>query len=489
MINQKPNPLVLADYLICTNCIGESYLKEKIEQSGEQSECSYCGTTGYIITIGELADRVDSAFDKHFVLTSTEPTGFEYAMLSDRESSYYWERHGEPVVFIIMEAANIEEEPAEHIRQVLEERNFDLDGAKAGEENPYEAEAHYEEGDVEDYELQHDWKLLQNSLKNETRLFNREAEAILESIFEGLAGHKTFKDDSVIVDAGPERSISKLYRARVFQSDEKLAKALENSDREMGSPPFSSAAAGRMNAQGISVFYGSTAPEVALAEIRPPVGSSVVVACFNLIRPLRLLNVEALREIYVDGSIFDSSYGYWLEKAKFLKRLSNLITLPAMPEFETSDYLITQAISDYLANLATPELDGIIYRSIQTGSSGLNVAFFWKSSCVEKLEYPKGTEIEVSLHGPGLNDEEMEPSYDVWEKLPENNYMQDEKVRHVLFERSLDSYILGQEKESRTPTLKLDVESMVVHHIKSISVETRSYPISRYRTNESTDEF
>ena len=34
----------------------------------------------------------------------------------------------------------------------------------------------------------------------------------------------------------------------------------------------------------------------------------------------------------------------------------------------------------------------------------------------------------------------------------------DEKVRHNLFERSLDSYIPGQEKEFRTPTLKLEVE-------------------------------
>ena len=177
--------------------------------------------------------------------------------------------------------AVIDDEPAEHIRQVLEERYFDLDGAAAGEENPYETEAHYEERDVDDYELQYDWKLLQQSLKTKTRLFNQEAEVILESIFEGLAEHKTFKDDSVIVDAGPERLISKLYRARVFQSDEKLAKALENPDREMGPPPFSTAAAGRMNAQGISVFYGSTAPEVALAEIRPPVGSRVVVVCFN----------------------------------------------------------------------------------------------------------------------------------------------------------------------------------------------------------------
>jgi RES domain len=48
-----------------------------------------------------------------------------------------------------------------------------------------------------------------------------------------------------------------------------------------------------MNAQGIAVFYGATDPLVALADVRPPVGSTVAVGRFELIRPVRLLDVEA----------------------------------------------------------------------------------------------------------------------------------------------------------------------------------------------------
>ena len=476
----------LADNLICINCIGESYLKEEIEQTGEQSECSYCGTTWYAITIGELADRVHNAFDKHFQLTPTEPSGFEYAMHADKEISYSWERHGEPASSAISEAASLDEEPAEHIRQVLEDQHFDFHRLEAGEENPYDIEAHYERENVEDYEFQHDWMLLQDSLKTQTRLFNKDAEAVLSSIFEGLADHKTFQGDSVIVDVGPGCTISKLFRARVFQSSESLIKALKNPDIEMGPPPFSSAAAGRMNAQGISIFYGSTDSEVALAEIRPPVGSRVVVACFNLIRPLRLLNIEALREIYVKGSIFDSSYGYRLEKAKFLKRLSSLITLPAMPEFETVDYLSTQAISDYLANWSAQDLDGIIYRSVQAGTSDLNVALFWKSSCVERIEYPKGTEIEARVHLPGLNEDT--PSYNIWENVPENNDTKDEKVSPFLFDLPLASLAHERDKDQRTPTLRLDTGMMSVHHIESIRVETQQYQVERYRMTKSASD-
>ena len=465
--------------MICINCIGESYLKEEIEQTGEQSECSYCGITGYAITIGELADRVHNVLDEHFQLTPTEPSGFEHAMQVDKEISYSWERHGEPTAFAISEVASLDEEPAEHIRHVLEEQHFDSHRLEAGEENPYDIEAHYERKDIEDYEFQHDWMLLQDSLRTKTRLFNKDAEAILSSIFEGFADHKTFQGDSVIVDVGPGCTISKLFRARVFQSDESLIMALENPDIEMGPPPFSSAAAGRMNAQGISVFYGSTNAKVALAEIRPPVGSRVVVACFNLIRPLRLLDIEALSDIYVKGSIFDSSYRYRLEKAKFLKRLSSLITLPAMPEFEAAEYLSTQAISDYLANWAAQDLDGIIYRSVQAGTSDLNVALFWKSSCVDKTEYPKGTEIEASLHLPGLYDDR--PSYSVQEKVPENNDMKDEKVSPYLFDLPPASFVHERKKDHRTPTLRLDTGIMSVHHIKSICVETQQYQVGRYR--------
>jgi len=49
-----------------------------------------------------------------------------------------------------------------------------------------------------------------------------------------------------------------------------------------------------MNARGVSVFYGAIDPRVALAEVRPPVGSRVAVARFEIIRPLRLLDLNAL---------------------------------------------------------------------------------------------------------------------------------------------------------------------------------------------------
>lgn len=69
---------------------------------------------------------------------------------------------------------------------------------------------------------------------------------------------------------GPERP-SIHSRARVFQSEDKLEMAMCRPDLQLGSPPALVAAAGRMNARGISVFYGANDPKAAIAEVRPPV--------------------------------------------------------------------------------------------------------------------------------------------------------------------------------------------------------------------------
>ncbi|MEW8439906.1 MAG: RES domain-containing protein [Candidatus Thiodiazotropha taylori] len=476
------------EYRICSGCIGEAYLKAEVNRIGEQAKCSYCSTEGKTITIEELSNYVEKVFEDHYQLTSTEMTGLEWIAHKDPESSFDWERHGEPVSFVIQEAAHIDEEPAEHVRHILDDRTYDFDMAAAGEENPFDDEAHYEEKDVNDHELQQGWAYFQKSLKTETRLFNREAESILDSIFEGLSSHTTHKAGSVIVTAGPGRRISTLYRARVFQNGDNLKKALIRPDLEIGPPPFSAASAGRMNAKGISVFYGATNPEVALAEVRPPVGSQVVIAKFDYIRPVSLLDVEALRSIYVEGSIFDTTFIRRLEKAKFLKTLSDHITMPVMPETEEADYLVTQAIADYLSSRTRPKLDGIIYRSIQNGNKGRNIALFHKSSRVEALDIPKGSDFEAYL---GMWTEDgWETDYSVIEVEPEKPAKPRKKTKRIsVFDPIEFSRPYREDMDIRPITLRVNTDSVKVHHIQSIKVSSSSSPVSRYKSDRRKTKF
>jgi len=70
-----------------------------------------------------------------------------------------------------------------------------------------------------------------------------------------------------------------------------------------------------------------------------------------------------------------------------------------MPTDEAFDYLITQAIADYLATEVN--LDGIIYPSAQAGGKGQNVVLFHNAARVKRMELPPGTEISANLLAHG----------------------------------------------------------------------------------------
>ena len=95
-----------------------------------------------------------------------------------------------------------------------------------------------------------------------------------------------------------------------------------------------------------SVFYGANEPVFAIAEVRPPIGSRVAVAGFEIIRPLRLLDLTALRAVSEGGSVFDPELA-----ARMGAR--NVLTVAQPAHHATGDagfdYLPTQAIADFLA--------------------------------------------------------------------------------------------------------------------------------------------
>ena len=76
-----------------------------------------------------------------------------------------------------------------------------------------------------------------------------------------------------------------------------------------------------------SILWGEH-PDVALAEVRPPVGSRAVVGEFELLRTVKLLDVSALETVYFQGSVFDPAFAGQQSLARFLGRSSDRITMP-----------------------------------------------------------------------------------------------------------------------------------------------------------------
>ena len=434
------------------------------------ADCSFCRKRVKTISLDQAAEIFDKVFDQNFVRTEDEPTGMEYTM--SKESDYQWERSGEDIVELLQEVGHIEPEVAESIRQLLEDKHFDFDEAAMGEEGDFAPDSRYTDRKVESDEFHSEWRSFEESLKTKSRYFSKRATLTLLTLFNGIHRSTTAGNRPVILTAGPETSITSLFRARVFQDEEKLVRALERPDQEIGPPRPAAAVAGRMNARGISTFYGATDREVALSEVRPFVGSRVVTAKFDLLRPISLLDLEALSEVSASGSLFDDNHRYQMAKANFLQSLSQKMTAPVLPDAEIFEYLPTQVIAEYLASQVKPELDGILYPSAQTRKGKNNVVLFHESSLVEKLTTSddNATFVETEIQtadGP-------EPEYWVFQRTAPKEEATDATAP---FAAGISQN--GSLGDGRIPTLRIDLSSVEVHHIESVVYKHSDYQVHR----------
>lgn len=465
---------------ICFECVGEAYLSLDIKQNGTIEQCSYCSQTAESYAIEELAERIETAFDHHYYRTSDQPNSWQQSLLADRESSYNWERDGAAVLDAIEVAADISQEAAEDVLAVLEDKHGDMESAQMGEETEFSSDSYYEEKGTSDSAWQEEWRAFEQSLKTEARFFSRFAATHLASVFGGIDKLKTRDSCPLVVDAGPLLELNYLYRARVFQSEDGLIVALCRPDLHLGAPPTSLANAGRMNARGISVFYGATEANVAIAEVRPPVGSRVAVARFNITTPLRLLDLTALEKIEDGGSIFDPSLKGRLERVAFLQSLGQRITRPVMPNDEAFDYLSTQAIADFLATENEPLLDGIIFRSAQV-KDGRNVVLFHKAARVDTMELPDGTEIKAwSGHD---TEDGWEVDYSVTESVPPapSQPTKQDDLKHILpFLGPAHAWEDGLKKSA----LSIDPNSVEVHQVNWVEYQSTAYKVDRHRNKK-----
>lgn len=476
----KINSEILSNKWVCCNCIGESHLSSIVSKTGKRRSCSYCGKSRKTINIEGLADRVEKAFGQYYRRTSDQPDSFQSAMLADKDSDFEWYREGECTSDAIMSAANIPINAVSDVQDILSGRHADFEMHKMNAECEFDDDAHYKEIRPNDRVWWEEWCAFEKSLKYEARYFNRVGVQRLKEIFGGIDNLSTLDGRSLVISVGPGANVFEIYRARVFQSEERLCEAIERPDLHMANPPPKLAVAGRMNAHGVSVFYGATDPQTAIAEVRPIVGSQVIVARFTIEKELRLLDLTTLDSVFESGSIFDEGWASKLERAAFLKTLSQRMTRPVMPDDEALEYLPTQAIADFLASENDPKLDGILFPSVQTEGKGLNIVLFQRSARVAPLDIPEGMSIKAWT---GLRDEdELEPDYWVTETLTKNSEIV--RPNHGRIEDFIGLTDPGSAMaltEIEPKTLKIDIEGIFVHVVRRVHYECIDNRISRTR--------
>lgn len=163
-----------------------------------------------------------------------------------------------------------------------------------------------------------------------------------------------------------------------------------------------------MNAPGIPVFYGSFDVETCVAEIRAPVGGSAVIGKFEIIQPLRLLDLTQLERVQNELSYFhpdflrDHGYG------QFVAGFHDEIKKPFVPGNEALDYLPTQVVAEYLWTRNDRGVDGIIFGSSQVSGDHRNIVLFPHACIIDGAdeEVPKAIANTFVYSG---NWEEQEP--------------------------------------------------------------------------------
>ena len=480
---------------ICHDCVGDRFLSAQVKAEGLPSLCTHCGETEEeAVTLDDLADVIHPVLQEEFELARDDPTRYGYPSIGED----LWDGTSEPVADVIASMACVDDEIAEALRQLLSGRHA-YPAIRDGEDDPYGPDARYAERGPDTWAFRESWVEFRRDIRSRARFFSTYSEEALGKIFGDLGAHRALGDRRVIRVVGPDDDDRFFWRARKAQSTAELETILKSPSRELGPPPSRLAKGGRMNAPGIPVFYGALDEGTCLAEARAPVGSDVVVARFELLRPVRLLDFDALAEVYDEGSHFDPEYSVRRGRWAFLRQFVREVSMPVMPQDEAFEYLPTQAVAEYLAHKAEPRVDGIVFRSTQTGQAGHNVVLFNHASGVLRSDLPDGAEVSVFFHSPHPEDEEEDDLgyISVSEAVPSPPAGNDPVAAALPSSGSFVSAVFStplwddfESLEFEDPaadehaTLRLDADSVVVLRIRGVQYQSSRQEVIRTKSTK-----
>ena len=451
---------------VCHACIDDKVLSKQVEEEGAQTECSYCHTTRAAFTLADLSNRIHQVLEEHF-----EPLP-EDDVREQRRQGF------KDIKTVIKEVAGLEPGIAADVREYLLNRLAQTNNVAGGAQNPYNHGMLFGEREPDVSDLRSDWWTFIEEIRSRARFFGATTVDMLDKIFDNLTSLTTFWDRPVIREIKRGETDSTFWRARAAHAPWEIKPIIESLSSQLGPPPSDKATAGRMNAEGIPVFYGALDEETCISEVRAPVGSFVVLVKFNLLKSIRVLDLVALSNPDSKFSHFDPDYIKRRRRTTFLEELVGEMTRPVMPHEEAREYIATQIVSEYLANHFKPRLHGIIFNSAQTGRSGHNVVLFNGACSVEAYEPPPGTSIgfrvrillQPRIPPPGTDSSQ----YFVIKTEPQRAVGETE--RSIQDPPPFASETQGNHGDS---ILRLDPQGLKVLAISGIKYKSESVPLNR----------
>jgi hypothetical protein len=372
-MNSRTNPLISQVFLeigdaeqmfVCQECLGDYMLKMLRAELHAERVCAACGKpTRNALTPERIARFIRKDLPNHFTVDDGLYPGYELTLAAVVSRA------------IGCRTSSVCDAVVEHL---IDPNASEDDFYWPGQEycvarSPFDCEEH------ERWYIVGGWDSIAHDLTHGRRFFNDRARKFFDSlIFEALnAENAEHPGKPALIKTLPAGS--SFYRARIANggADEKAFTA--NPAVELGAPPKERAVNNRMSPAGIPLLYVSGEIETCIAEVRPSIGDSVLVGCFLSTAPLKLFDFTALssRLEHIPLSLFDPRYQQRVEHRRLLDYLHDEIARPVRAN--DTDYVVTQALAEFIRYDEQQAFDGIAFRSVQR-NGGVNFVLFDKST-------------------------------------------------------------------------------------------------------------
>lgn len=364
---------------VCFECIDDFYLKKIIKDEGALLECSVCGEeSNNAFSVEQLGKLLEPIMRKHFLPGDSIK---EFGGDDDE----WWRQEGEPMSWAVQIVLDQYLDFVDEIVDaVIEAEGWQHNDASSF----WDKTSNYVEKRTEGGHFIYEWESTLEELKHSRRFFSPAAQNLFGRLFDGVEDLKAWNGKSFQPVVRRLPTGTKLFRARICKSKSMLRDIIEDPFKHVGPPPKEHAQAGRMNPEGVNVFYGAREADTCLAETRPALGNDVAIITLEITKSIRVLDFSRLERSRGGKALsyFQPDYEEQVNKRDFLQHVHRLISQHVVPGRE-SDYLITQTMSEYLAHVYQKPFDGILFNSTQR-ERGTNVVLFaqanwWSDSLAE----------------------------------------------------------------------------------------------------------
>lgn len=369
---------------ICQDCIGVKSVREEVERLNKgNGQCCYCLNTALVANRSDIFLFIENNFFESLIpineCSQMEQTSF-WGGSDDLGVSEIWEH----IQNLELGNEQLENDLTEYLsKDIPESENLFVIDDGTLDENQYEAK----------------WQEFIKSISHGQRFFNSEVKLFLDDLFSILHCDNLINND---ICSLLEPNVS-LFRARVANSKAEREAIISNPSNQLGPVPPTLASEQRMTPAGISALYAATDRETCFSEVRAITGDMVISGEFVVNRAIKLLDIRKLEQLSQTGfHLFEPNFRKKSHKSQFLRQLMFLLSRPASNR-KNSKYLETQVVFEYFRVNFYNDISGLVFSSVQTGLTGVNVVLFPESSDVNTFQYESGLDLNFSeWHQPEL---------------------------------------------------------------------------------------